>query len=65
MTRQKKIILIALFFFFIFALAFGIYLFPDNDPMIVAQTDTALKQIPPLLNPKKTAPMTTRKKNHR
>jgi len=52
MTRPNKIILIALFSFFIFALAFGIYLFPDNDPMIVEQTDTALKQIPPSQSPK-------------
>lgn len=47
MTRPKKIILIALFFFFVFALAFGIYLFPDNDSMIIEQKETALKQIPP------------------
>jgi hypothetical protein len=47
MTRQKKIILTALFSFFIFALAFGIYLFPDNAPMIAEQSDTALKQAPP------------------
>jgi len=52
MTRPKKIILIALFSFFIFALAFGIYLFPDNDPMIVEHTNTSLQQVPPSQSPK-------------
>jgi len=54
MNKRNKIILIALFFFLIFALALGIYLFPDEEPMVVDRTK---------LNPEQTAPKQPHKKS--
>ncbi|MBC2714511.1 MAG: hypothetical protein HF978_04305 [Desulfobacteraceae bacterium] len=47
MNKRNKIILIALFFFFTFALIMGIYLFPDEEPMLVHRGDTAPEKITP------------------
>jgi len=51
MNKRNKIILIAIFFFFTFALVLGIYLFPDEEPMVVDQGKVTAEKITPQQSP--------------